>query len=393
MEKKKMRSSNIELLRIVAMGMIILYHISFHCVRYQLVNKSSIEELANGYFCYPVFFRKLFLIEGMMPFGMIANAIFILISGYFMVEKGKEISLGNIAQKLLLQVGFAAVLLTVGSTFYYHWMRPDLETQISLRKITEFNSMNWFVGYYFAVMVIAALFLNSYLDQLREKQYRNFLLTILGIVSLSWSGLMLDGLAKGLRTLVGGVFLYALGGYIRRYDPFGKIRAWALIALVLGLNLLIFISYYNAVTNKAHSYLMDLALQGKIGTAVEPFIQPIFKFENFGLIPILIAVVMLELFRRIDLPNSHVINLLAKATFLIYLIHDNGFWRCLWKETDWMQLLDESPFLYCMKLLRWMECVFFVGFLAYLAYEGICLFCRKNKHLVLKNQYEEEETA
>ena len=44
-----------------------------------------------------------------MPFGLIGNALFILISGYFMVQKGKSIDLVKISRKLLMQLGFAAV--------------------------------------------------------------------------------------------------------------------------------------------------------------------------------------------------------------------------------------------------------------------------------------------
>lgn len=40
-EKKKPRSSNIELLRIVAMFMIILFHITCHCITVQLANADT----------------------------------------------------------------------------------------------------------------------------------------------------------------------------------------------------------------------------------------------------------------------------------------------------------------------------------------------------------------
>ena len=53
----KVRSSNMELLRIVAMFMIVMYHISYHCVRFQLVDKNSIDRMANGLFCYPDFYK------------------------------------------------------------------------------------------------------------------------------------------------------------------------------------------------------------------------------------------------------------------------------------------------------------------------------------------------
>ena len=49
-DKSKIRSSNIEVLRIVAMFMIIIYHITFHTIIVQLTDLKSIESMNNGCF-------------------------------------------------------------------------------------------------------------------------------------------------------------------------------------------------------------------------------------------------------------------------------------------------------------------------------------------------------
>ena len=90
MDIKKYRSSNMELLRICAMLMIILFHIVRHCVSIQLTDGGSIARWGNGLFNYPAFYRKLLILVSIMPLGIIANAIFILISGYFMINKKHE---------------------------------------------------------------------------------------------------------------------------------------------------------------------------------------------------------------------------------------------------------------------------------------------------------------
>lgn len=116
MEKGKTRNSNIELLRSVAMLMIISFHIVCHCVNVQLTDRSSMERLGNGLFNYPVFYKKLMLLDMMDTFGIVGNVIFILISGYFMVQKGKNIDIVKISKKLLYQLGFASIVLTIAST-------------------------------------------------------------------------------------------------------------------------------------------------------------------------------------------------------------------------------------------------------------------------------------
>lgn len=98
MTPAKTRSSNIELLRILAMFMIIIFHISDHCVKVQLTDTASMLRMNNGLFCEPVFYKKLLLLSTFAPMGKIGNVIFITISGYFMVSKGNGINLAKISK-------------------------------------------------------------------------------------------------------------------------------------------------------------------------------------------------------------------------------------------------------------------------------------------------------
>ena len=69
---------------------------------------------------------------------------------------------------MLLQLGFAAVSLTLVSSF---WYRMTDGVFLKLVNINKFNSMSWFVGYYFFIMVIAYLFLNKFLAKLDKQKY------------------------------------------------------------------------------------------------------------------------------------------------------------------------------------------------------------------------------
>ena len=51
----KKRNSNMELLRIVAMLMIVAFHIFRHCINIQLTDANSIAALGNGWYSYPAF--------------------------------------------------------------------------------------------------------------------------------------------------------------------------------------------------------------------------------------------------------------------------------------------------------------------------------------------------
>ena len=82
----KKRKTNYELLRIIAMAMIVMHHICVHCIYPELTDMRLIELYKNGYYVEPVFFPRLILLEFPATFGKIGDVIFLLISGYFLIE-------------------------------------------------------------------------------------------------------------------------------------------------------------------------------------------------------------------------------------------------------------------------------------------------------------------
>lgn len=80
MADKKIRSSNIELLRIVAMLMIILFHVVSHCLSAQLPQSEE-------YFNKPILYKSLIIPQIIASFGTVGNDVFILITGYFMANR------------------------------------------------------------------------------------------------------------------------------------------------------------------------------------------------------------------------------------------------------------------------------------------------------------------
>lgn len=112
---KNMRHSNFDLLRILAMFMIVIYHIVCHCVTVQITNPASLGRETIDVFNHPIFYKKLLIINSLETFGIIGNAIFIMICGYFMANRKFEyVKLGSISKKLLLQQWFAVAILVCG---------------------------------------------------------------------------------------------------------------------------------------------------------------------------------------------------------------------------------------------------------------------------------------
>lgn len=362
----KQRRSNLELLRIVAMLMIIAFHIYWHCVSGQLTDPDSMERMGNGLFSVPLFYKKLLLLTVFSSFGRAANVVFMTLTGYFMVAKGREIRLIPIAKKLLLEQGYAAVLLLITSLLVFR-RNPDSCT--TLTEINLFNSMSWYVGYYFLVMLLARLFLNRYLEKLERKQYRLFLFALLCMTQFKWIIKLLNGVTGNLVILVTGVFLYSLGGYIRRYQPFARVRTWAIFGVIAGIYALLFLSTYAGVQDRIQDYYRE--------ASTDPFIQYIPNVGDNSIVAILLGLSLFELFRRIKMPCCRGINYLGGATFMIYLFHDNSFFYSLWDKQDWITLLCMHPIGFLLCYGAWTVRTFVYGFIAYLGYRLLCRLCRK----------------
>ena len=362
----KQRRSNLELLRIVAMLMIIAFHIYRHCVSGQLTDPDSMERMGNGLFSVPLFYKKLLLLTVFSSFGRAGNVVFMTLTGYFMVAKGREIRLIPIAKKLLLEQGYAAVLLLITSLLVFR-RNPDSCT--TLTEINLFNSMSWYVGYYFLVMLLARLFLNRYLEKLERKQYRLFLFALLCMTQFKWIIKLLNGVTGDLVILITGVFLYSLGGYIRRYQPFARVRTWAIFGVIVGIYMLLFLSTYAGVQDRIQDYYRE--------ASTDPFIQYIPNVGDNSIVAILLGLSLFELFRRIKMPCCRGINYLGGATFMIYLFHDNSFFYSLWDKQDWITLLCMHPIGFLLRYGAWTVRTFVYGLIAYLGYRLLCRLCRK----------------
>lgn len=373
MEQRKMRNSNIELLRNVAMFMIVLYHIVCHCVVIQLTDRGSMERLANGLFNYPLFYKKLLILDTMQTFGIVGNVVFILISGYFMIQKKTDIDIVKISKKLLFQLGFATVVLTVASTVCFHM---NSGTFLNLMDIQYFNSMSWFAGYYYIIILIAKVFLNGFLERVDNKGYLSFLIATFALSQFGWTGGLADGLIPGLRTLLTGIFLYALGGYFKIYDPLRKLRTYVFFLAIFITYFFVNLSAYNITETNIENYIRNQTEEG--------FIQYLPGYPNHSIVVIIIGVCLFEIFKRIRIPQSRILNYLGQATFMVYLVHDNEFFYSIYNMKDWITLLYYRPFGFLLQIFIWSGGVFLFGVAVYTFYILLAKLFAKYKWVLFK---------
>lgn len=352
----KKRCSNFELLRIFAMFIIVLFHVMSHWPKDQIINVGLQNYFNNGLFSNPIFYRKLWIITTAMPMGLVGNGLFMMITGYFMLDR-VEINLIKISKKILLQLGYATIILMILSCFIYRTVFSTSERYLSLSLVTDFNTEWWFIGYYFAVMIIAAFLLNKYMMNVEKKKALMLIVALFSAVEIGWSGELLDAIGTGCRSLGIGIFFYLLGGYIHKYDPFKKVRGFILILVILLANMVNYISSYNETMNNIQAFVRN----GSQGTFIQSIPQP----ENYNILVVLIVVSVFEIFKRIKMPNIKIINYLGSSTFMVYLIHENSLFKSIYNQTDCITILYNHPFLFIVEILKWTIVGFAAGVLAY----------------------------
>lgn len=243
--------------------------------------------------------------------------------------------------------------------------------------ISIINSMSWFVGYYFIVVLCGVLFLNKFLENLEIKRYTSFLITLLAVIQFLFSLEILDDLAGvGLSTVMTGIFLYSLGGFIKRFDPFKNVRLYVFFLVIIGVYTVIWISAYNETQTNIEAYIRS----GR----TDPFIQNISSYSNFSIVTIIISVYMFEVFRRIRVPENNFVSFLGKSTLMIYLIHDNAFFYQIWNLRDWITTLGTSPGLFLLNIFKWAGYTFVAGVCAYIAFVGLKWLFNKSRKLFTK---------
>ena len=304
MNEKKERSSNIEILRIIAMVLITIGHYFVHGI-----DNGSIL-VFNGTSFKPIFMQFAIL-------GRLGNAIFILISGYFLVSS--KFKLKKLL-KIIFQTMFFSVTIYLVTSIYYKTITPK---GVILSFFPILNNVYWFISCYVVLYILSGA-LNKLLNNLNKKQSLLLCLVLFLLISLiprSFSYYLTD---FSFRNFFGEmaifIMLYCIGGVIRKYfADLNHSKNWKnlLFALLFLLLMYLEILLYNYANFKN----------------AEKFSGDVYNIlYHSNIFVILTAAFLLIFFANLKMKNIRFINYISSSTFAVYLFHDNGaFMGCFGK--------------------------------------------------------------
>lgn len=270
------RQSNIELLRILAMFLVLVVHAAFF---------STGHPSAEEFYCNPIasFTRTAF-----ESVSIVCVNVFILISGWFGIKPSVK-GLSN----FLFQCAFFLFGI-------YTFLVLTRNVSLSLMGIAGcfcLTHWNWFIKAYVALYLLAPI-LNIFIEKTSKKQFKSTL-TAFFIFQTIWGW---SGAARFIEfgySCFSFIGLYLLARYLKIYGA-GKLSNWGGASYIV-MAVLNTIGYY---INVRFHILPD----------IYAYINPMVIFGSLGL---------LLFFDRVRIKPNKTINWIAKSAFAVFLLHTN----------------------------------------------------------------------
>lgn len=318
--KTSKRNSNFELLRIITMLLIVFHHSIVHGL---LVNSTA---LGQGNPVTPQIWGTVFVGQMVAMFGKVAVAIFVMISGYFLVNS-KSSGKRSLKKVLFLtaQVYFYSVIIYLVAA-HFKWINPKDSGTLQQAFLPLFYNTNWFATEYLMLYLIYP-YLNVALHNINQRQHRNLILILIVTFTVVPTIFPNFGNYGSYGLLVVFILYYVIGAYIRLYNLKNEKKIGGILAISSVLLLVIVIycnDYLGKISNNQHYYINSLNI-----------------VQQYSFIIVLIAIGIILFFKHIDLGQNRVINTIAATTFGIYLIHDNP----IMEQAIWMKWLNMPSLL------------------------------------------------
>lgn len=283
------RKINFEVLRIVAMLLIIIHHCTINGLGLAEVN--SIDKLNTNHFKYSI----LSFIE---CFSIVGVNLFFLLSGYFGIKfKFKKVII------LLLNLYFYSTIIRIiglllGSVSFNF---------TTLKEILFPLSIYWFILVYILLMIISP-YLNILIENMNYKLYKLFIITIIcifGIFSFVYNSKYIG--ANGGYSLLSAAYLYVIGGGLKKFSiNENKNKYLFLYCLTCICNFIITLIAIYVINN------------GRV-------VWKLYSYNN--ILIILAAIFLFKFFSNISIDKKYekIILYISNSTLAVYFLHSSSW--------------------------------------------------------------------
>lgn len=355
----KKRDSGIELLRIIAILMVIGIHVFLYGNYYE-----AAEAVGGIVGASAVLVRML-----LRP----AVNIFVMITGYFMVRAKFDLRKSyKRVLRVYLSVYFYSVVLSLLTLIAgpEHYTVDGVTTPVHiiiLKMLFPVLAQNWYFLSDYILLALFAPFVNIILQNISKKHYQILIALSSALMSL-WFVLadikIMEEVVRtyGFKDLADGknlfsfIYLYIIGGYIRLYVKKNEHVRYRYLLIVFACVLV--------------NWVLATKLQRQLG-----FNDVALRYTNP--LVILMAVYMLMFFKDLNF-YSHFVNLLASATLGVYAIHEFKYVRlAIWNKFNFLKIDCSNLLLNIMYIISIILIIFVVCTLIELLRQRLFLMCER----------------
>lgn len=307
MEKASIRKSNIELIRIIAMVMIVMSH---------YVQQSVGQITGEVSLVYSVLSRFL------GSFGQIGVSLFFMITGYFMINS--NIKLKSIVKIIINTLFYSWVIAACFIIFFPHQI-TFVKIYHSLLPIC--TGQYWFITTYIIIYLLSPL-INLIINTL-EKEKLDIYLLVFFILWFVIPPLGYKMHFAGDNALI-CIYVYCIGAYIKKYGlPFFNNRKKRIFVYLISSAFVIVwltICYFLHFNDRLWWHHLS------------------FLNSAFVLLP---AISVFYYFKNINLEYNRFINFFASSALSVYLITENIWMR----KILWINLFHSCDSVSCAYLV------------------------------------------
>ena len=307
---ERKRSKAFDILRVIAMAMIITHH----CV----INSFGLQEnlLSNTLHLSNLQMGILMMINSFVIIGV---NIFFLISGYFGIKRNWKKIIAILIEIYIIYDLITIIGIRLG---YVIWNKATILGLINPL------SIYWFLLVYIIILFISPI-LNKIIDNTKEKEYKKEIIIILCIFSI-YSFFCDVGISiQGGYTLIWGIILYLLGGFIKKFKIQNKngLLIYGLFTFINGIMAIIFWKFHHPfISWKLYNYNNPLIITASLG---------LFTYIN-------------------SLTDSHKeskgLSFFATSTLMTYLLH-SSCWLTIFRNQPIQKMIHMGYFRLAIILL------------------------------------------
>lgn len=279
--KNVVRDSNMELYRIIAMLLVMLFHVF-----------GEIDQIGNNLF--PNTLEPKHIVNLLFTSAtFVCVDMFVLLSGWYGINTRWSKIKAFIFQVLFYSVSIYFIMLICCPSIQFSW-----NYLVHIFLLDDY----WFVPVYLMLYLLAPA-INPFIKKSTDKEFLTLLIAVFAMQSIyGWLNYRESGYMEGCSP-ISFLILYLIGAYMRRISPrLSNISKKTLFSSYLGL---ISFNWIIAVTAKYlhNEILLQIAWQ---------FSSPII---------ILASACLLLLFSKINIGYNKTINRIAASSFAAFLIH------------------------------------------------------------------------